>query len=127
MCLHCTGPLKTLWEKEKLLIMSNFSSSHSVFYLFGELYTISNSFEIVVCKLFLFGRVKNSSFGKGLVTLFCFSAKPHSSFSAVADLRTGGLLRFDLRLGQYFTGGLMIVIVTGFIPLSPLSIVLLFQ
>ena len=30
-----TGLSKTLWEKEKLLIMSNFSFSHSVFYLFG--------------------------------------------------------------------------------------------
>ena len=26
-----TGLLKTLWEKEKLLVMSNFSFSHSVF------------------------------------------------------------------------------------------------
>ena len=29
--------LKTLWEQEKLLIMSNFSFSHSVYYPFGEL------------------------------------------------------------------------------------------
>ena len=29
--------MKTLWEKEKLLETSNFSFSHSVFYLFGEL------------------------------------------------------------------------------------------
>ena len=28
--------LKTLWEKEKLLVTSNFFFSHSVFYLFGE-------------------------------------------------------------------------------------------
>ena len=28
--------LKTLWEKEKLLVTSNFSFSHGVFYLFGE-------------------------------------------------------------------------------------------
>ena len=27
--------LKKLWEKEKLLVTSNFSFSHSVFYLFG--------------------------------------------------------------------------------------------
>ena len=27
--------LKILWEKEKLLVTSNFSVSHSVFYLFG--------------------------------------------------------------------------------------------
>ena len=30
-----TSRLKTLWEKEKLLVTSNFSFSHSVFYLFG--------------------------------------------------------------------------------------------
>ena len=30
-----TSLLKTLWEKEKLLVTSNFSFSHSVFYRFG--------------------------------------------------------------------------------------------
>ena len=30
-----TSLLKTLWEKEKLLVTINFSFSHSVFYLFG--------------------------------------------------------------------------------------------
>ena len=30
-----TSLLKTLWEKEKLLVTSNFPFSHSVFYLFG--------------------------------------------------------------------------------------------
>ena len=49
--------LKTLWEKEKLLVMSNFSFSHSVFYSFGELTAIFIKFEIVVCKLFQFGEV----------------------------------------------------------------------
>ena len=33
--------LKTLREKEKLLVTSNFSFSHSVFYQFAELYAIS--------------------------------------------------------------------------------------
>ena len=32
-----TSLLKTPWEKEKLLVTSNFSFSHSVFYLFEEL------------------------------------------------------------------------------------------
>ena len=59
--------LKTLWEKEKLLITSNFSFSHSVFYPFGELTTIFITFEIVICKLFEFGGVLNLSFGKGLM------------------------------------------------------------
>ena len=48
--------LKTLREKEKLLITSNLSFSHRVFYHFGELTAIS-ILKIVVCKLFLVGRV----------------------------------------------------------------------
>ena len=39
-CVYSTFPLKTLWEKEKLLVTSNFSFSHSVFYPFGELCAI---------------------------------------------------------------------------------------
>ena len=35
--VSCTRPLKTLWEKEKLLVTSNFSFSHSFFYPSGEL------------------------------------------------------------------------------------------
>ena len=50
--------LKTLWEKEKLLITSNFSFSHSVFYPLEELSAIFIKFEIVVCKLFGFGSLK---------------------------------------------------------------------
>ena len=41
---------------------------------------------------------------------------------SVADLRTGGGW-FDPQLSQYSFRGLMIVIATGFIPLSLLSIV----
>ena len=48
-------------------------------------------------------------------------AKPHSSVSSIADLRTGGRW-FDPRLGQYSFRGLMKGIATGFIPLSLLSI-----
>ena len=47
-----TNLLKTLWEKEKLLLMSNFSFSHSVLYPFRELIAIFIKFEIVVCKFF---------------------------------------------------------------------------
>ena len=49
-------------------------------------------------------------------------AEPHSSVVSVADLRTGGRW-FDTLLGQYFFRELMIVIATGFILLSPLSVV----
>ena len=41
--------LKTLWEKEKLLVTSNFPFSYSVFYTFLELSAIYIKFEIVVC------------------------------------------------------------------------------
>ena len=40
LCICNTSLLKTLWEKEKLLITSNFSFSHTVFYPFGELSAI---------------------------------------------------------------------------------------
>ena len=55
--LWSTGLLKTLWEKEKLLVPSNFSFSHSVFYSFGELSGIFIKFEVVVCELLQFGRI----------------------------------------------------------------------
>ena len=49
--------LKTVWEKEKLLVTSNFSFSHTVFYPFGELVAIFIKFKIVVCKVVQFERV----------------------------------------------------------------------
>ena len=49
------------------------------------------------------------------------SAEPHSSVCSVADLRTGGHW-FNPRLDQSSFRGLMIVIATGFIPLSWLSV-----
>ena len=61
-----TGLSKTLREKEKLLVTSNFSFSHSVFYQFRELSAIFIKFRIVVCRLFQFGRVKNLLSGNGL-------------------------------------------------------------
>ena len=51
-----TSLLKTLWEKQKLLVTSNFSFSHSVFYPLVELYDIFIKLKIVICKLFRFGR-----------------------------------------------------------------------
>ena len=64
-----TSLLKTLREKEKLLVTSNFSFSHNVFYPFVELSAIFINFEILVCKPFQFGRIKVLLFGKGLI--FC--------------------------------------------------------
>ena len=50
------------------------------------------------------------------------AVEPYCSVVSVADLRTEGRW-FDPWLGQYSFRGLMIVIATGFIPLSPLSVV----
>ena len=50
---------KALLKKVKLIVISNFSFSQSVFCPFGELAAIFIKFEIVVCKLLLFGRVRN--------------------------------------------------------------------
>ena len=61
-----TSLLKTLWEKEKLLVTSKFSFSHNVFYTFGKLSYLFIKFEIVVWKLFHIRRVQNLLFGKGL-------------------------------------------------------------
>ena len=56
-CVCNARLLKTPWEKEKLLVTSNFSFSNSVFYLFGKLSSISIKFEIVDRNFFQFGRV----------------------------------------------------------------------
>ena len=45
------------WEKEKLLVTSNFSFIHSAFYQFGELSAINIKFKIVVCRMFQIGPV----------------------------------------------------------------------
>ena len=50
--------LKTLWEKEKLFITSNFSFSNNVFYPIGGLFSIFIKLGIVVCKLFQFASLK---------------------------------------------------------------------
>ena len=65
-----TSLLKYLWENEKLLIRSNFSFSHSVFCLFGELSAIFNKFDIVVYQLFQVERLLNLLFGKRLNKIY---------------------------------------------------------
>ena len=50
LCVCSTCLLKTMREKAKLLITSNFSCSLSVFYPFGELSANFIEFKIVLCK-----------------------------------------------------------------------------
>ena len=54
MSTLCSGELK----KEKMLITSNFSFFHSVFYTFGELSAIFINSESVVCKLSVWKSLK---------------------------------------------------------------------
>ena len=57
---------KTLRVEEKLLETSHFSFSDSIYNASGELSAILIKFETVACKLFQFGNVYSSLFGKGL-------------------------------------------------------------
>ena len=73
----------------------------------------------------IMGKGENAGYQHFLLFAQCFQklsfpgslAEPHSSVGIVADLRKEGRC-FDHRLGQYSFRGLVIVIVTGFIPLS---------
>ena len=64
------GLLKTPWEKKKLLVTSNFSFSHSVFYPFGELSTISSKLKLSSTNAFSWEESKIMSFCKDLRFLF---------------------------------------------------------
>ena len=65
LTLSGTSLLKTLWEKEKLLVRSNFSSSHSVFYQFGDLPAIFIKFEICCLQTLSVWKSKTCLLGKG--------------------------------------------------------------
>ena len=52
------SPLKTLWEKEKMLVTSIFSFSHNVFYPSQNKLQLFNYIYFVVCKCFQFGPVQ---------------------------------------------------------------------
>ena len=77
--------LKTLWEKEKLLITSNFSFSHCVFYPFEGLSAIFIKLKVVVCKPFEFGRIYSLSFGKGLNKVFFFKCLKFQVYGFYSD------------------------------------------
>ena len=66
VCINNRQRLKTQWERENLLVTSNFSFSPSVLYTVTELSSVFLKFEIVVCILFWFGRGQIGHLGKGL-------------------------------------------------------------
>ena len=92
MFLQCK-PLKPLWEKKKLLVTSNFSFSHSVFYPIGKPSTFKttfNKFKILVCKLFSLEESKLCRLGKKTyfssdwtASLSCFCAFYHQRWQRV--------------------------------------------
>ena len=94
-----TSLLKILWDKEKLLVTCNFSFSHSVSYLFLELSVIFMKFEIVVCKLFQFGRVRNFLFGKGL-RMAGFKSNHHKGHQNSGLCGKGLMSKKDCHLGK---------------------------
>ena len=96
VCSICL--LKTLREKEKLLVTSNFSFSHSVFYPFGKLSIIFIKLKIVVCKLFQFERVYNLSFGKGLKNCSQNSDRAISPFPTVFSIHLENFPSFSSNL-----------------------------
>ena len=62
LCVCSTCLLKTLWEKEKMLVTSIFSFSHSVFYpIKNRNHYFTNILLIVVCKCFEFGQSKKKN------------------------------------------------------------------
>ena len=63
----CRTSLLKHWEKEKLLVMSNFSFPHSVFYQFGELFSIFIKFKYCLLQTFNLEESKICRLGKGLV------------------------------------------------------------
>ena len=64
-----------------MLIISNFSFPHCVFYPVGGLSDMFIKFKIVVCKLFQFGRVYNVSFRRGLFRWKSYLSQKDKIFS----------------------------------------------
>ena len=60
-----TSLLKTLWKKEKLLLTSNLSYSHSVFYPFGRLSAISSNLKLLSANSLSLNESKVCRLGKG--------------------------------------------------------------
>ena len=75
--VYSTSLLKTPWEKEKLLVTSNFFFSHSVFYPFGELQPFSLNVKLSSANSFSLEESKNLSFGKGLKTWWEIADNQH--------------------------------------------------
>ena len=75
----------------------------------------------MISKHHLVTKCQNFGSCSTLVIYLFLTTEPHSSVGSVHALRRGGRL-FNPRLGKNSFRGLMIVVVMGFIPLSPLPL-----
>ena len=50
--------MKTLWEKEKMLVTSIFSFSHNIFFFIKDKFRVLDNTEFVVCECFQFEQGK---------------------------------------------------------------------
>ena len=69
LCVCSRNVLKTLWEKEKLLVLSNFSFFHSVFYRSKNFLSFSLNFKLSSANSFILEGHKICRLGKGLKVL----------------------------------------------------------
>ena len=91
--LYSTSPSKTLWEKEKLLVTSNFSLSHSVFYTFGNFLPFSSNSKLSSANSLSLEESKVCPFRKGLVEFFQSHGHKHDvaqEKSSIYNNRGGG-------------------------------------
>ena len=70
LCDYSTSLLKLLWEKETLLLSSNVSFSHSVFYLFEDLLPFSSDLKLSSASSFTLEESKICRLGKGRIQFF---------------------------------------------------------
>ena len=96
-----TNLLKTLREKEKLLVTSNFSFSHSVFYPLGKLSTILIKSKIVVCKFY---ESFENTVGKGEMLVTSSFSFSHSVFYPLGKLSII-LIKFKIVVCKFFEFG----------------------
>ena len=64
-CVCSASLLKTLWEKEKLLMTSNFSFTHCVFYPFENFFPFSSNLKSSSATYFSLEESKTCRLGKG--------------------------------------------------------------
>ena len=99
-----TSLLKTLWEKEKLLVTSNFSFSRSVFYPFWRTFChFVLNLKLSSPDSFSLDQSQNLSFGKGLKCCARLMSRSLRTLQIKISLYIKGSLIFDLHYPIYAT------------------------